>query len=80
MSSPRNPQFNVRIQPELKEKVAALAERNKRSVNAEIVAALEAWVEAGFSTNPAGSLAEIAKSLDGLRVLIERQEASRGQD
>ncbi|ECC1660227.1 Arc family DNA-binding protein [Salmonella enterica subsp. salamae] len=80
MSTPRNPQFNVRIPPELKEKVTALAERNKRAVNAEIVAALEAWVEAGLTTNPAGSLAEIARSLEGLKVLIERQEASRGKD
>ncbi|EDR7342080.1 Arc family DNA-binding protein [Salmonella enterica subsp. salamae] len=80
MSTPRNPQFNVRIPPELKEKVTALAERNKRAVNAEIVAALEAWVEAGLTTNPAGSLAEIARSLEGLKVLIERQAASKEKD
>lgn len=77
MTTKRNPQFNVRIPPELKDKVTALAERNKRAVNAEIVAALEAWVEAGLTTNPAGSLAEIARSLEGLKVLIERQQASR---
>ncbi|EAB8787699.1 Arc family DNA-binding protein [Salmonella enterica subsp. enterica serovar Haifa] len=37
----RNPQFNVRIPPELKAEVEALAEKNKRSINAEVVAALE---------------------------------------
>ncbi|QDX31943.1 Arc family DNA-binding protein [Dickeya poaceiphila] len=77
MSAPRNPQFNVRIHPELKEKVAALAERNKRSINAEIVAALEAWVEAAFTTNPAGSLTEIARSLEGLKLLIEKQQTPK---
>ncbi|BEL80148.1 TPA: Arc family DNA-binding protein [Serratia marcescens] len=41
----RDPQFNVRMPQELKEKIAALAERNKRSMNAEIVAAIEAAIE-----------------------------------
>lgn len=45
MTTRRNPQFNVRIPPELKEKVVALAEKNKRPVNAEINAALESWVD-----------------------------------
>lgn len=36
-----NPQFNVRISPELKEQVIELAKKNKRSINAEVVAALE---------------------------------------
>ncbi|ENY4833038.1 Arc family DNA-binding protein [Serratia marcescens] len=47
MAAPRNPQFNVRIPPELKKEVVALAEKNKRSVNAEIVAAIEAAIEEG---------------------------------
>lgn len=79
MPTLRNPQFNVRLPPELKEKVVTLAERNKRAVNAEIIAALEVWVEAGLTTNPAGSLAEIAKSLEGLKLLIEKQEALKGK-
>ncbi|WP_368870085.1 Arc family DNA-binding protein [Proteus mirabilis] len=45
MTTKRNPQFNVRISPELKEEIVALAEKNKRPINAEINAALEAWVE-----------------------------------
>ena len=44
MTTKRNPQFNVRISPELKEEIVALAEKNKRPINAEINAALEAWV------------------------------------
>lgn len=45
MTTKRNPQFNVRISPELKEEIVALAEKNKRPINAEINAALESWVE-----------------------------------
>ncbi|EIZ2110668.1 Arc family DNA-binding protein [Salmonella enterica] len=39
--SRENPQFNVRISPELKKQVVELARKNKRSINAEIVAAIE---------------------------------------
>ena len=41
----RNPQVNLRLPEELKEKVAKLAEKHKRSANAEMVAAIENWVE-----------------------------------
>lgn len=37
----RDPQINIRLPQELKDKVHALAEYNKRSVNAEIVKAIE---------------------------------------
>lgn len=41
----RNPQVNLRLPEELKEKVSRLAEKHKRSANAEMVAAIEYWVE-----------------------------------
>ncbi|HDU1551217.1 Arc family DNA-binding protein [Klebsiella pneumoniae] len=41
----RHPQVNLRMPEELKEKVAKLAESNGRSANAEMVMAIEAWVE-----------------------------------
>lgn len=37
----RDPQINVRLPQELKEKLHLLAERNKRSVNTEVIAAIE---------------------------------------
>lgn len=40
----RNPQVNLRLPEELKDKVSKLAERHKRSANAEMVAAIEHWV------------------------------------
>lgn len=41
----KNPQVNLRLPEELKEKVSRLAEKHKRSANAEMVAAIEFWVE-----------------------------------
>ncbi|MGT5975027.1 Arc family DNA-binding protein [Escherichia coli] len=39
----KNPQVNLRLPVEVKEALMELAEANGRSVNAEMVAALEAW-------------------------------------
>lgn len=41
----RHPQVNLRLPEDIKEKVAKLAEANGRSANAEMVLAIEAWVE-----------------------------------
>jgi len=40
----KNPQVNLRLPEELKEKVSRIAEIKKRSANAEMVAAIEHWV------------------------------------
>lgn len=40
----RHPQVNLRLPEDLKEKISAIAERNKRSANAEMVAAIEDWI------------------------------------
>jgi predicted DNA-binding protein len=40
-----DPQFNLRMSQELKDKISALAKKNKRSLNAEIVAAVESAIE-----------------------------------
>lgn len=41
----KHPQVNLRLPEELKNRISALAEKNKRSANAEMVAAIESWVE-----------------------------------
>ncbi|WP_445425173.1 Arc family DNA-binding protein [Alishewanella sp. HL-SH06] len=41
----RDPQINIRLPAELKDKIHRLASENKRSVNAEVVAAIEHAVE-----------------------------------
>lgn len=40
----KNPQVNLRLPLDIKDRIAELAEVNGRSANAEMVAALEAWV------------------------------------
>ncbi|MBC8954541.1 Arc family DNA-binding protein [Xenorhabdus sp. PB62.4] len=40
----KNPQVNLRLPVELRDKVTKLAEVNGRSSNQEMVAAIEAWV------------------------------------
>lgn len=40
-----DPQFNVRMPAEMKEKLTVLAAKNHRSINAEIIAAIQAWIE-----------------------------------
>ncbi|MFJ5493757.1 Arc family DNA-binding protein [Pectobacterium carotovorum] len=67
MSTKRNPQFNVRIPPELKERVVALAEKNKRSVNAEIVAALELVCRKAFG--------EVIEHDDGVEIILNERES-----
>lgn len=41
----KNPQVNLRLPQEIKDRLTELAEANSRSLNAEMVAALEAWTE-----------------------------------
>ncbi|AUT98698.1 Arc family DNA-binding protein [Morganella morganii] len=41
----KNPQVNLRLPVELKDRVAELAEANGRSANQEMIAAIEAWVD-----------------------------------
>lgn len=48
--SRRDPQFNLRIPPELKEQITALAAKNKRSINTEIVAAIELSIAVNSGT------------------------------
>ncbi|MBN5380637.1 Arc family DNA-binding protein [Serratia marcescens] len=75
----RDPQFNVRMPQELKDKIAALAERNKRSMNAEIVAAIEAAIEEsqqGMGVKRPGiglpSYEEIMKKLESIEKKIDK--------
>lgn len=78
--SRRDPQFNLRIPPELKEQITALAAKNKRSINTEIVSAIELSLSVnGGSTEPAdaglpegfGHLLKIFKAADLERLINE---------
>lgn len=68
----RHPQVNLRLPEELKEKVAKLAESNGRSANAEMVMAIEAWVEA-MGEPPKPVLDELRERLESLEARFQKQ-------
>ena len=61
----KNPQVNLRLPQEIKDRLTELAEANSRSLNAEMVAALEAWTEKNKHIQ-ALDLASIAERLINL--------------
>ncbi|EGL4945578.1 Arc family DNA-binding protein [Salmonella enterica] len=61
----KNPQVNLRLPEDLKVRVIELAEANGRSANAEMVAAIEAWVLKNKHVN-ALDITEIAERVIAL--------------
>lgn len=59
----RDPQINVRLPQELKDKLHQLAERNKRSVNTEVIAAIELALNIYGSHD--GVVSEASKMTEG---------------
>lgn len=53
----RHPQVNLRLPEDLKDKISKLADSNKRSANAEMVAAIEYWVDLSLKNRIDGHLA-----------------------
>ena len=66
----KHPQVNLRLPIELKDRIAELAEANGRSANAEMVAAIEAWVMKNKHIQ-ALDLASIAERLIALEAKVE---------
>jgi len=66
----KNPQVNLRLPQEIKDRLAELAEANSRSLNAEMVAALEAWTEKNKHIQ-ALDLASIAERLIALESKVD---------
>jgi hypothetical protein len=67
----RDPQINIRISQELKDSIHALAEANKRSVNAELVAAIEFWT-AEKGTKADSFIADLTKRIEDLEKKINK--------
>ena len=65
----KNPQVNLRLPIEIKERIIELAEANNRSANAEMVAALEAWVDKNKHIQ-ALDLASVAERLIALEAKV----------
>ncbi|HDL8226823.1 TPA: Arc family DNA-binding protein [Yersinia enterocolitica] len=68
----RHPQVNLRLPEELKEKIAEIAALNGRSANAEMVAAIESWVNSrGESPKPV--IDELRERLETLEARVQKQ-------
>lgn len=75
----KNPQVNLRLPQEIKERLTELAEANSRSLNAEMVAALEAWTEKNKHIQ-ALDLASIAERLISLEHEVMALKQMYGKD
>ncbi|MDX7999346.1 Arc family DNA-binding protein [Xenorhabdus sp. Reich] len=67
----KNPQVNLRLPVELKDKVTKLAEVNGRSSNQEMVAAIEDWVSKN-EVNLDVSVTDIANRVTALEKEMEQ--------
>lgn len=71
----RDPQINVRLPQELKEKLHQLAEKNKRSVNTEVIAAIELAIHMdGRMTQDSEGNIEIRLSKEESKILEKQIE------
>ncbi|MFP1951755.1 Arc family DNA-binding protein [Lonsdalea quercina] len=68
----RHPQVNLRLPEDIKEKVVKLAEANGRSANAEMVLAIEAWVNS-MGEPPKPLLDEIRDRLEKLESQVKNK-------
>ncbi|HAS1003866.1 TPA: Arc family DNA-binding protein [Enterobacter cloacae] len=75
----KNPQVNLRLPQEIKERLTELAEANSRSLNAEMVAALEAWTEKNKHIQ-ALDLASIAERVISLEEEVAALKNMYGKD
>ncbi|WBV23816.1 Arc family DNA-binding protein [Pantoea piersonii] len=66
----RHPQVNLRLPRDLKEHIAAMADSNKRSANAEMVAAIEAWVRAGNIPEPSEEYSKVIMTRKELNEIV----------
>ncbi|MEL7631186.1 Arc family DNA-binding protein [Pectobacterium aroidearum] len=72
------PKINIRLPQELKEELHSLAARNKRSVNAEAVAAIEKAIRTAQNIDEARmQQQEIADRLITAEVQYDREEADK---
>lgn len=67
----KNPQVNLRLPVEIKEKVNKLADTHGRSANAEMVAAIEHWVNMDHAV-PDNELPNIIQRLTKVEAQLEK--------
>lgn len=75
----KNPQVNLRLPEDIKNRLSELAEAKSRSLNAEMVAALTAWVEKNDHIH-ALDLASISERLIALEAQVETLKGMHGKE
>nr|WP_146379305.1 Arc family DNA-binding protein [Cronobacter turicensis]TWR31832.1 Arc family DNA-binding protein [Cronobacter turicensis] len=67
----KHPQVNLRLPEDLKNRIAELAESNGRSANAEMVAAIEAWVKKSAKQEPVKvDVEELTRKVEKLESVV----------
>ncbi|PIJ42839.1 Arc family DNA-binding protein [Tatumella sp. OPLPL6] len=75
----KHPQVNLRLPLEIKERLTEISDANNRSLNAEMVAALEAWTIKNKHIQ-ALDLASLAERLIALESEVETLKSMYGKD
>ncbi|PIJ46084.1 Arc family DNA-binding protein [Tatumella sp. OPLPL6] len=75
----KHPQVNLRLPLEIKERMTEIADANNRSLNAEMVAALEAWTVKNKHIQ-ALDLASLAERLIALEFEVETIKSMHGKE
>lgn len=57
-----DPQFNVRMPAEIKQQLTHIASTNRRSINAEIIAAIQLWIKVHKGHQIPSTSQELTKS------------------
>ncbi|QGX91654.1 Arc family DNA-binding protein [Tatumella sp. TA1] len=74
----KHPQVNLRLPLEIKERISEIADANNRSLNAEMVAALEAWTIKNKHIQ-ALDLASLAERIIALEGEVETLKSMYGE-
>ncbi|MBX8825243.1 Arc family DNA-binding protein [Ochrobactrum sp. SFR4] len=82
MATPKqtDPQFKLRMTPAIKDAIEAAASTNKRSMNAEILARLEASFEDNQTTSEAPDTAQIKAMLESAAKVAAKEAAKEVAD
>lgn len=74
-----DPQFNVRMPEEIKQELKHIAATNRRSINAEIIAAIQLWIKAHKEQVIPSTSQDLTKSeKEAMDIAIEVLKKIRG--
>lgn len=67
-----DPQFNVRMPEDIKQQLTSIAATNRRSINAEIIAAIQLWIKLHKEKTIPSASQELTKSeIEAMDIAID---------